>query len=109
MGLEGKRVAILAEDNYQDLELWYPLLRMREAGAEVKVIGTGSAETYTSKYGYPVTVDATADQVKAADFDAIIIPGGYAPDRLRRYPAVLKLVRELFEQGKVVAAICHAG
>jgi protease I len=101
MSLEGKRVAVLAEDNYQDLELWYPLLRMREAGAEVKVIGTGSAETYTSKYGYPVTVDAAAD--------AVIIPGGYAPDRLRRYPAVLKLVRETFEQGKIVAAICHAG
>jgi protease I len=109
MSLEGKRVAVLAEDTYQDLELWYPLLRMREAGAEVKVIGTGSAETYTSKYGYPVTVDAAADEVKAADFDAVIIPGGYAPDRLRRYPAVLKLVREVFEQGKVVAAICHAG
>jgi protease I len=109
MSLEGKRVAVLAEDNYQDLELWYPLLRMREAGAEVKVIGTGSAETYTSKYGYPVTVDAAADEVKAADFDAVIIPGGYAPDRLRRYPAVLKLVREVFEQGKAVAAICHAG
>ena len=109
MGLEGKRVAVLAEDNYQDLELWYPLLRMREAGAEVKVIGTGSAETYTSKHGYPVTVDTAADEVKAADLDAVIIPGGYAPDRLRRYPAVLKLVREVFEQGKVVAAICHAG
>jgi protease I len=109
MSLEGKRVAVLAEDNYQDLELWYPLLRMREAGAEVKVIGTGSAETYTGKYGYPVTVDAAADEVKAADFDAVIIPGGYAPDRLRRYPAVLKLVREVFKQGKVVAAICHAG
>lgn len=109
MSLEGKRVAVLAEDNYQDLELWYPLLRMREAGAEVRVIGTGSAETYTGKYGYPVTVDAAADEVKATDFDTVIIPGGYAPDQLRRYPAVLKLVREVFEQGKVVAAICHAG
>jgi protease I len=82
---------------------------MREAGAEVKVIGTGSAETYTSKHGYPVTVDAAADEIKAADFDAVIVPGGYAPDRLRRYPAVLELVRQVFEQGKVVAAICHAG
>jgi len=108
MSLSGKRIAILAEDNYQDLELWYPLLRLREAGAEVKVIGTGSAETYTSKHGYPVTVDATADEVKAADFDAIIVPGGYAPDLLRRYQAVLKLVREAHQQGKVIAAICHA-
>lgn len=109
MSLSGKRVAILAENNYQDLELWYSLLRLREAGAEVQVIGTGSAETYTSKYGYPVTVDAAADEVKAADFDAIIVPGGYAPDLLRRYEAVLKLVREAHEQGKVIAAICHAG
>jgi protease I len=109
MGLISKRIAILAEDNYQDLELWYPLLRLREEGAEVKVIGTGSAGTYTSKHGYPVTVDAVADEVKAADFDAVIVPGGYAPDLLRRYEAVLKLVREAHQQGKVIAAICHAG
>jgi protease I len=109
MSLTGKRVAILAENNYQELELWYPLLRLREAGAEVKVIGTGSAETYTSKHGYPVKVDAAADEVEAADFDAIIVPGGYAPDLLRRYEAVLNLVREAHQQGKVVAAICHAG
>ena len=109
MSLTGKRVAILAENNYQDLELWYSLLRMREAGAEVKVIGTGSAATYTSKHGYPVTVDAAADDVEAADFDAVIVPGGYAPDLLRRYGAILKLVREAHQQGKVVGAICHAG
>jgi len=109
MDLQGKRVAILAENNYQELELWYPLLRMREAGAEAKVVGTGSATTYASKHGYPVTVDVAADEVTAADFDAVIIPGGYAPDRMRRYPAMVGLVREAFEQGKVVAAICHAG
>jgi protease I len=109
MNLTGKRVAILAENNYQDLELWYPLLRLREAGAEVKVIGTGSAKTYTSKRGYPVTVDAAAHEVEAADFDAVIVPGGYAPDLMRRYEAVLALVRDAHQQGKVVAAICHAG
>ncbi len=109
MSLTGKRVAVLAEDLYEDLELWYPRLRMKEAGAEVQVIGTGSAQTYTSKHGYPVTVDAAADEVSAADFDAVIVPGGFAPDRLRRYPAVLDLVRQAFEQGKVVAAICHGG
>jgi protease I len=109
MDLQGKHVAILAENNYQDLELWYPLLRLREAGAEVKVVGTGSAPTYASKHGYEVTVDVTADELKAADFDAVIIPGGYAPDFMRRYPAMVSLVREAFEQGKVVAAICHAG
>ncbi len=107
--LEGKRVGILAENTYQELELWYPLLRLREEGAEARVIGTGSSDTYTSKHGYPVQADSTAEEVSADDFDAVIIPGGYAPDLLRRYEAVLNLVRGMFEQGKVVAAICHAG
>lgn len=109
MELAGKRVAVLAENMYQELELWYPLLRMREAGAEAFVVGTGSAETYTSKAGYPVQVDVVADQVQAADVDAVVIPGGYAPDLMRRYPAMVNLVRDAFLQGKVVAAICHAG
>ena len=109
MDLTGKRVAVLAEDTYEDLELWYPALRLREAGAAVTIVGTGSKKTYASKHGYPVTVDTQADRVFYSDFDAVIIPGGYAPDRLRRYPAVLKLVREMFEYGKLIAAICHAG
>jgi protease I len=109
MELQGKRVAVLAENMYQELELWYPLLRLREAGAETMVVGTGSAGTYTSKHGYPVEVDVVADQVSAADVDAVVIPGGYSPDLMRRYPAMVSLVREAFEQGKVVAAICHAG
>ncbi len=107
MKLKGKRIAILAEDIYEDLELWYPLLRMKEEGAEVKVIGTGSANQYTGKHGLPVQVDLSADQVRADDFDAVIVPGGYAPDRMRRYEAVLRFVREAFEKGKVVASICH--
>lgn len=109
MRLAGKRVAVLAENMYQEMELWYPLLRLREAGAETFVVGTGSADTYESKLGYPVTVDMVAGQVSAADVDAVVIPGGYAPDLMRRYPAMVDLVREAFEQGKVVAAICHAG
>lgn len=107
MTLKGKRIAVLAEDYYQELELWYPVLRLREAGAEVIVVGTGSADTYTSKHGYPVTVDAAVEEVQASDFDALVVPGGYAPDRLRRYPAVNDLAREMFLQGKVVASICH--
>lgn len=107
MKLQGKRIAVLAEDIYEDLELWYPLLRMKEEGAEVKVVGTGSAKQYTGKHGLPVQVDLSADQVRADDFDAVIIPGGYAPDRMRRYESVLKFVREAFEKGKVVASICH--
>lgn len=109
MNLTGKRAIILAEDTYQDLEVWYPLLRLRGTGMDVKVVGTDHTGTYKSKYGYPVEAETTADKVQAKDLDALVIPGGYAPDRLRRHPSVLKLVREAFEQGKVVAAICHAG
>jgi protease I len=109
MELEGKRIAILAEDLYQELELWYPLLRMREAGASVRVVGMPGAGEYQSKHGYPVKVDVAADEVTADDFDAVIIPGGYAPDRMRRHPPMLDLVRGLFERGGVVAFICHAG
>jgi protease I len=94
---------------YQELELWYPLLRLREAGAETLVVGTGSADTYASKLGYPAQVDVTADQISASEVDAVVIPGGYAPDLMRRYPAMVNLVTEAFEQGKIVAAICHAG
>jgi len=108
MNLTGKRAVILVEDTYQDLEVWYPLLRLRGTGMDVKVVGTGPSATYKGKYGYPVEADTTADKVQAKDIDAVVVPGGYAPDRLRRYPAVLTLVREAFDQGKVVAAICHA-
>jgi protease I len=109
MRLEGKRIAILAENMYQEMELWVPYYRLREEGAEVKVVGAGGATSYTSKHGYPVTVDAQAEQVSAVEFDAVIIPGGYAPDMMRRHPAMVKLVREAAQQGKIVAAICHAG
>jgi protease I len=78
MALTGKRVAVLAENLYQELELWYPLLRLREAGAEALVVGTGSADTYKSKLGYPVQVDLVAGQIGADDLDAVVIPGGYA-------------------------------
>jgi protease I len=107
MELKGRRIAMLAEDLYQELELWYPLLRMREAGAEVSVVGMPGVEEYHSKLGYPVEVDVAADAVSADDFDAVIIPGGYAPDRIRRHQPMLDLVRGIFERGGVVAAICH--
>jgi len=109
MRLQGKRVAILAENLYQELELWVPYYRLREEGAEVTIVGAGGARTYTSKHGYPVTVDVQADQVRAVEFDAVVVPGGYAPDLMRRHPAMVQLVREAAQQGKVVAAICHAG
>ena len=101
----GKSIAILAEDLYEDLELWYPLLRLREAGHETVVVG--NKNVHTSKHGYEVKVDLAADQVSAKEFDAVIIPGGYAPDRLRRHPVINSFVRNMHETGKLVAAICH--
>ena len=109
MKLAGKRVAVLAENMYQEMELWVPYYRLREEGAEVKVVGAGGAKSYASKHGYPVSVDVQAEQVKAVEFDAVVVPGGYAPDMMRRHPAMVGLVREAAQQGKVVAAICHAG
>lgn len=109
MELQGKRIAILAEDNYEDPELWYPFYRMKEAAAEVSVVGMPGVDTYESKHGYPVSVDVSAEDVSPEDFDAVIIPGGYAPDRMRRHAAMLDLVRGMFEHGRFVAFICHAG
>ena len=110
MQLKEKRIAILAADNYEDLELWYPYYRMKEAEAEVKIVGTSSsADIVQSKHGYPAKIDLTADKADAEEFDAVIVPGGWAPDRLRRCKATLNFVKKLFEQRKVVAAICHGG
>ena len=107
--LQGKRVAILAADLYEDQELWYPYYRLQEAGADVTLVGPKADTTYTSKHGYPVTTDEAAAKVRAKDFDGIVIPGGYAPDKLRRYDAVLNLVKAIHDRGGMVAAICHAG
>ncbi len=109
MELKGTRVAVLVEEIYEDLELWYPTLRLREAGAEVKIVGPKAGEVYKSKHGYPAKADVGMDDAHAADFDALVIPGGYAPDRMRRHPAMLNFVRAMHEAGKPIAFICHAG
>jgi len=108
MRLKGKKVAILAENMYQEMELWVPYYRLKEEGADVKVVAP-EKKTYTSKLGYPVNADVAAAEVSSKDFDGVVIPGGYAPDMMRRYPAMLKLVKDCFAEGKPVAAICHAG
>lgn len=109
MKLKDKKIVILVETHYQDLEVWYPYYRLKEEGAKVILAGTGSATNYVGKYGYPLKVDSTAGQLKAKNIDAVIIPGGWAPDFLRRENSVLKFVREMDRSGKIVAAICHAG
>ena len=107
--LHGKRVLILVGDIYEDLELWYPKLRLIEAGAEVVVAGNEAGKQYSGKNGYPCTSDAAIVEMKAADFDGLVVPGGFMPDKLRRDGAVLQLVRDFAESGKLVAAICHGG
>ncbi len=102
------KVAILVENDYQDQEVWVPLYRLREEGYETVVVGTGAAE-YRSKHGYPIRADIRASDAGSADFLGVVIPGGWAPDRLRQDPGVLRLVKDLFDRGGVVAAICHGG
>ena len=109
MRLKGKKVVILIENNYQDLEFWVPYYRLKEEGVEVTVVGSGSSRTYTSKYGYPIDVDKEAKEIDPSKYDGVVIPGGYAPDLMRRYPDMVRIVREAHQKGKVISAICHAG
>jgi protease I len=108
MRLDGKRVIALVEDDFEDLELWYPVIRLREEGAEVVIAGLG-AGAYHGKYGLPAEEDASVDQLDMADFDAILVVGGWAPDKLRRSEKVLQLVRDADRDGKLLGVICHGG
>jgi protease I len=108
MSLQGKTILFFAGPLYEDLELWYPKIRLEEEGAATVVAGTGE-KTYQGKRGYPLTVDTSVDEIEAAEFDGLVIPGGYAPDIMRRSPKLLQLTREIYQAGKPVAFICHAG
>ena len=109
MDLSGKRIAVLAENQYQEMELWYSYYRFVEAGARVDIVAPEAGATYKSKLGYPVQSTVAAHEAEPSDYDAVIVPGGFAPDYMRRSEAMVQFVREMDQQGKVVAAICHAG
>ena len=103
-----KKIAVLVEDHYQVLEVWYPYLRLREEGMEAVFVGTGKKQ-YTSKEGYPVEQGLSIKDVNVDDFDGVVIPGGYAPDILRRHKEINDFVKAMDKKKKLVAGICHAG
>jgi protease I len=107
--LSSTRVLMFVEEVYEDLELWYPKLRLQEAGAHVTVAGPEAGRKYQGKHGYPCVADAAIAEMDSADFHGVVIPGGFMPDKLRRDAKVLGLVRKFATAGKLVAAICHGG
>jgi protease I len=107
--LTNHRFLILLDQDYEDLEYWYPKLRLLEAGARVVTAGPRDGQKLHGKHGYPAVCDAMIHEMEAADFEGLIVPGGWAPDKLRRDPHVLELVRNFHASGKLIAAICHGG
>ncbi len=107
--ITGKKVLMFVENVYEDLELWYPKLRLEEAGASVVMAGPKAGITYSGKHGYPAVSDAAIVDIKGDDFIGVICAGGFAPDKLRRDPKVISLVRHFADKGQLVAAICHGG
>ncbi|MBL8240411.1 MAG: type 1 glutamine amidotransferase [Bryobacterales bacterium] len=107
MELKGKKVAILVDQMYQEMEVWVPLYRLQEAGVETVTVGAEAGKTYPSKLGYPCMAQKSYAEVSADDFDGIVVPGGFAPDHIRRHPKANQLVADINAQGKLVAAICH--
>lgn len=109
MPLKRKRVAILVEQDYQDQEVWYPYFRLTEEGAQISIVAPKAKEVYLSKHGYPITSTCSSSAALKRRFDAVVIPGGWAPDFLRRDPDMVRLVKKIHDSGGIVAAICHGG
>ncbi len=109
MQLSDHRIAVLVDKSFEDLEFWVPVMRLREAGAEVIIAGREAETTFTGKHGLTAETVVAARDLEADDLDAVVVPGGWAPDKLRRDEGVTSLVREMDAQNKIVAQICHAG
>lgn len=107
--MKSQKILIFVAEEYEDLELQYPKYRMMEEGFQVTVVGPKAKETYKGRKGYPCQAEISFDDVRVTDFDALIIPGGYAPDKLRKIPKVLEIIKQFNDQGKLIAFICHAG
>jgi len=107
--LKDKRILMFVENIYEDLELWYPKLRLIEEGADVVVAGPEARKVYIGKNGYPCKSDVAIEDIDESTFDGLVLAGGFAPDKLRRDPKVLEVTRNIHEAGKLVAHICHAG
>ncbi len=105
--ISGKTVAVLVEEMYQEMEVWVPYYRIKEEGAKAYLLGGEKGKIYKSKLGYPAMAEADYKTLKAEDVDAVVIPGGFAPDFMRRYPEPAKFISDVFKAGKPVAAICH--
>ncbi|MBM7652522.1 putative intracellular protease/amidase [Neobacillus cucumis] len=108
MRLEGKKVISLVHHDFEDLELWYPIHRLREEGAVVHLAGDEAGKEYMGKYGVPAQSDFSYSEIKANDYDAILVPGGWAPVKIRRFPEVISLLQEMNTSEKVIGQICHA-
>lgn len=109
MELQNERVAVLVDKSFEDLEFWVPVMRLREEGADVVIAGREANDTFVGKHGLTATTEVAAGDVNAEDLSAVVVPGGWAPDKLRRDEGVLSLVRDMDAQDKIVAFICHAG
>lgn len=109
MRLADKKIIALVSKDFEDLELWYPLLRLQEEGAEVHLVGEKAGVEYPGKYGVPAVSDLAFVEIDPSDYDGILVPGGWSPDKLRRYDKVLDMVRHMHENEKPIGQICHAG
>jgi protease I len=107
--LEGRRVAVLVAEGFEDLEFWVTVMRLREEGAAVSIAGPGPGVPVRGKHALEAMPDVDVDAVRAEDVDAVVVPGGWAPDKLRGYDGVIRLVRDTYDAGKIVGLICHAG